>query len=372
MDKRYLVLHRALRNAGDFLIRQRVLDLFRWACPRCEILEGEAWRPIAHQFSRQQLSRASAIVIGGGPGYVRHMYPRIYPLGNLAALPPVVLLALGSFVVPGSDPQLEGFRFSAQTQAFLGGIARQAGFLGVRDRISERLLRSSGLEPVRMLGDPAWYNLETLERPVRPIATVKSLALTPPANPVYWTQAKSLFLSLRRVLPAARFTIVFHSGVERFWQQLAQHEGWSIVDISGGMHGFSLYDRQDLHVGYRVHAHLYCLSTGIPSYLIAEDSRGRGVLATLGELGATAFDASSGVTVGRRLVYVLGGTRRVRRLFMVASGVGGALARVSELGTAITRQIELDRETGWARHETARDTIRAVLPCVGKTIRDLP
>ena len=47
-------------------------------------------------------------------------------------------------------------------------------------------------------------------------------------------------------------------------------------------------------MGYRVHAHLYCLSHATPSYLIAEDTRGLGVLETLGPLGVDGRGPAGG------------------------------------------------------------------------------
>ena len=43
-----------------------------------------------------------------------------------------------------------------------------------------------------------------------------------------------------------------------------------------------LYLNCDLHIGYRVHAHLFCLSQRIPSILVSEDYRGVGQNLSLG------------------------------------------------------------------------------------------
>jgi hypothetical protein len=49
----------------------------------------------------------------------------------------------------------------------------------------------------------------------------------------------------------------------------------------------------DLHVGYRVHTNIYFLSHRKPSILIAEDSRGKGLLDTLGGVGVVGYDYNS-------------------------------------------------------------------------------
>ena len=55
-----------------------------------------------------------------------------------------------------------------------------------------------------------------------------------------------------------------------------------IIDISHSADGFSIYDDCDLHIGFRVHAHIYCLSMRKRSVLIEEDGRGAGVNQILG------------------------------------------------------------------------------------------
>lgn len=44
------------------------------------------------------------------------------------------------------------------------------------------------------------------------------------------------------------------------------------------------YSKSDLHVGYRVHAHILASSISKPSILIAEDGRGKGLYQVIGGL----------------------------------------------------------------------------------------
>lgn len=66
-------------------------------------------------------------------------------------------------------------------------------------------------------------------------------------------------------------------------------EGFTVHDIAYGSAGFSLYDGCDLHVGPRVHAHIYNLSQRKRSILIEEDSRGAGVNEPLGLWSIKAY-----------------------------------------------------------------------------------
>lgn len=64
--------------------------------------------------------------------------------------------------------------------------------------------------------------------------------------------------------------------------------GWKVASLAGSLPKLeALYGNADLHIGYRVHAHLFCLSRRIPSILINEDSRGVGQAAALGATSLT-------------------------------------------------------------------------------------
>lgn len=59
--------------------------------------------------------------------------------------------------------------------------------------------------------------------------------------------------------------------------KLSNIKGIFIQDISYSSEGFSIYDDCDIHIGFRVHAHIYNLSIMGYSILIEEDSRGYAV-----------------------------------------------------------------------------------------------
>lgn len=63
---------------------------------------------------------------------------------------------------------------------------------------------------------------------------------------------------------------------------LAQRYHVHIRDVSGDVNKLDFYQDCDLHIGYRVHAHLYFISQRTPSILINEDGRGLGMGVSLG------------------------------------------------------------------------------------------
>jgi hypothetical protein len=146
-----------------------------------------------------------------------------------------------------------------------------------------------------MTGCPAWYDLEKLETPYAFQNDVRSLALSMPAKMQPGTYELMAWLTKR--FPKARKTLSFHHGLipaqTQRGRQIARDnfyfaaqaflKGWHITSLAGSLPKLqALYGQTDLHIGYRVHAHLYCLSQRTSTILISEDSRGVGQALALG------------------------------------------------------------------------------------------
>jgi hypothetical protein len=370
----YVLLHRALKNAGDFLIFRRAKALIDHFRPDVPTRIGRAWIPVESQFSPGELAGCRGIIICGGPGYQNDLHLGLYPrLDHQTQFAPVVLLALGTYLFPGTADQVAGFGFNRRTRQFLGRVGIGGLPLSARDGLTADVLHRNGFQTAVMTGDPAWYDLEAIHQPMKAATEVRSLAFTPPANPLFDRQGARLMRLLTERYPYARKSVVFHRGIQNQFRVLAVALGWQIDDISGSADGFITYDAVDVHVGYRLHAHLYSLSRGIPSYLLAEDSRGIGALGTLGQLGAYAIPApkrpvSIFATANLAVSHAPNGLRPI---------LGRALAPPLAIDADgpplnVIKQLEQDVGLGWVRHEAARKRIRETLPTMRDHILALP
>lgn len=370
----HLLLHRAINNAGDYLIFDRAVKLIEASRPDLEYRVGKAWIPLLDQFSATEIRNFAAIVVCGGPGYQRNMYPRVYPLVDIERFPtPIALLALGSYVFPGTPTQLREYDLGHRTRRFLHHVLERTPYLGARDPVTDRLLRDNGLDRVLMTGDPAWYDLDRINAPMPMMHAIGSLAFTPPANPLFFPQAIAVMRCLVGRYPRAQRSVVFHSGQQATFRREASAGGWTIRDISGSVDGMRGYDAADLHVGYRLHAHLYALSRAIPTYLIAEDSRGHGANAAFAGIG---FNALDGLRAHGTLIK---SARRITQRMPAPHLWGRSAASrmlsdrwLSNVAAAVIDRIETDREGGWLGHEDARSRIRATLPTMIELIDALP
>lgn len=369
----YLLLHRALRNAGDALIFERGRKLIEAFRPSEPLEFAEGWRPLADQVPAAVLRAARAVIVVGGPGYGNGLAAR-YPLGLDPELhPPLVFLALGSAIVPGTAAQIASFGFDAPSRTFLDAVAARSPFLGTRDRLTAGILERAGFERVLMTGDPAWYDLRRLDAPIHRPSTIGRIAFTPPANPVFFDQAVRLARALAAAFPVAAGAVVHHRGVQRPFAALARELGWDDVDITGSADGFAHFDTADLHVGYRVHAHLYAISHGIPTYLVAEDSRGVGMLQTLGPLGVTGFGERADGPLHRLAMRHLPRLANAYRPVTHRLGRPVSIAfRMPDVAALLVARIRSDLAAGFPGHEAARAVVRATLPTMRMMIEALP
>jgi hypothetical protein len=365
----HLLLHRAIKNAGDFLIHERATRLLQAFRPDVRLVSAPGWLSLDEEFPAEALAEFDSIIICGGPGYQDRLESRVYPLLGRSPLPvPVVLLALGTYLFPGAPSQVTGHRFHPRTLAVLATAGAAPSHLGARDVLTERLLRAQGLDRVLMTGDPAWYDLDTIDQSMPRLGAVRSVAFTPPASRLFDLQAELLMRSLATRFEDARGTVVFHRGEQPHYAALADAVGWDTIDIQGSSRGLAIYDRTDVHVGYRLHAHLYSLSHARPTYLVAEDSRSRGALQTLGSLGVDPLVRRD------RSWRAMRATRSAierapfpRRLADLARA-----AMLPDISPAVIGQLEADVTARFERHEHARQVIRSTLPVMRQMIESIP
>ncbi len=280
----------AYRNAGDHLIGHRAHALLRLHVED-DIVNIDRKQIRAEHYD--VFNRARAILLCGGPAYQAAIFPTVYPIDRELITRPIFPYGLGWKGKVDEVP--EAFRFRPQAPEFIKDIHARIDASSARDPLTVRVLESLGCANVMMTGCPAWYDLETLETPYTFKNEVRTLVFSMPAR---FSPSVLKFIGwLTARFPRARRIISFHHGVmptntPRGRKQALQHaafslhairRGWRVASLTGSLEKMEmLYCSADLHIGFRVHAHLYCLSRRIASILINEDSRGAGQALALG------------------------------------------------------------------------------------------
>ncbi len=334
-----VVLSGAKKNIGDFLIVDR-------ACKLLESILGEElvvlprWEPLDGHV--ETVAKARAVVVGGGPGVLPSMYPKIYPLfsdpAKLRELGvPLRLLGVGWFASRGDAPEMRRFAWTPETKAFLE-VMVDALAISTRDAVTRRLLLAKGLSDVTMSGCPVFYDLRHLGEPYRRPADVRMVVYTTPQSPRYVSQSLELLRAVVERFPGARVIAAFHRGLQadeftapaeaaRFTEMAKRcaELGAEVRDVSYDLDKIAFYDDADFHIGYRVHAHLRFLSGRKPSVLLEEDGRGRGFAEVLPAPSIRAWEIPQ---LGRALLPALPyAPTRLERRFARMSAAPDAIDR---------------------------------------------
>ena len=299
----FIVLTGAKQNLGDFLITERCKALLREYKPDDELIQLPSWEPITDHLKK--VNQSKGIIIMGGPGYRPDMYPGIYKLTpELDDIQvPIILMGMGWKGARGDIAAVKEYRYSVESIKLLQKVAFRTQYFSCRDYYTAYTLQNHGFANILMTGCPAWYDLASIGMDYNPPGSIQKIAFTPPAYAHFTDQSVQLLKVLKDIFPAAEITACFHhgyeyqglSGNELFFQaQRNMRDAYNDLqipcfDLSGEIDNIHLYKDCDLHVGYRVHAHIDCLSRRRTSILIHEDGRGAGVDNALGLPGVDAY-----------------------------------------------------------------------------------
>lgn len=280
----------AYRNAGDHLIGDRARSLLN-AFVDSDIVNVDR-RQITDE-SYELFNNARAVLLCGGPAYQKEMYPTIYPIELDRIKTKVIPFGLGWKGALDSSPH--DFEFTPEASHFIREVHKRIELSSVRDNLTLDVVQDLGIKNVSLTGCPAWYDLRHITRDYEHLAKPKRIVYSLPAKPQ--KNVLATIAGISRMFPFAKKTLAFHHGWQpseskvglemKAWHskvfRFALLRGWGYADLAGGLDKFAdLYTAADLHIGYRVHAHLYSLSQQSASILISEDSRGQGQIQTLG------------------------------------------------------------------------------------------
>ena len=88
----------------------------------------------------------------------------------------------------------------------------------------------------------------------------KKICISDCANTSNLEQLSNVILFVKKIFAEESIKLVFHRGTGRLkpeFVEFVQKNKIDYVDISGSLEGIKVYDDCDLHIGYRVHAHIY-------------------------------------------------------------------------------------------------------------------
>ncbi|MBN2723914.1 MAG: polysaccharide pyruvyl transferase family protein [Deltaproteobacteria bacterium] len=299
----YIVLSGAKKNIGDFLITDRARKLLSHFRPEHEHVQLPSWENLEPHL--EIINRSSAVIILGGPGFQPHFYPGVYKFvpDTSKIRVPIIPMGLGWKGEPGDFATIRNYNFTSDSMTLLKRISRESEFVSCRDYHTLEILKRNGIENALMTGCPVWYHLPSINRKFYPPEKIRKLVYTPAQKHLFRDQSIDMAAMLRKKFPESELFCCFHRGLnaddeftprsneknDNYIRNKVEKMGFTIVDGAWDLKNIDFYNTCDLHVGYRVHAHLHFISRRVPSLLIHEDGRGRGVSESLNLMGIDGF-----------------------------------------------------------------------------------
>lgn len=298
----YILLTGAIKNLGDFLIADRTKKLLKHLRPDREIIEKKSWESLDKDL--EEINRSVAVIIHGGPGYQPNMYHGVYPLvKNLDDIKvPIIPMALGWKGVPGDELCLKNYKFSPTSIQLLKKIHDNITYSSCRDYLTQRVLAKHGFKNVLMTGCSVWYDIDSLGKEFQAPKQIKKIVYTPAQNDIFGKQSIQLLQEIKNTFPQAEIICSFHRGIseDKFTMKKDAENAKNIIDacqkmgvkhedVAYDLSRIDFYKECDMHIGYRLHAHLHFLSNKKVSFLVNEDGRGRGAQEALGLLSIEAY-----------------------------------------------------------------------------------
>jgi hypothetical protein len=297
-------------NSGDFLIKYKAHALLNKIRPDLKVIDLNGWE--VSEKDLEVINGATVLLLTGGPALIPNMVPAIYSVGDILdkIKVPIATFGIGWFHANGDWKDTTSFVLNKQTRELFSRLSSNGILNSVRDHFTYEIMANNGVKNVVMTGCPVLYNGGKLanteisaNRDEFKVALSLGVGFKDMAS--LYSQTKGLLLQAKDNF--ADITAIFHhslsvhefvaSSLTRKQQDLVdflEKNNIKYVDASGSAEALmQTYDNYDLHFGYRVHAHLYMLSQGKPSYLIAEDGRGTGQQQVLGEPNFRSYTYSA-------------------------------------------------------------------------------
>tara|TARA_B110000483_G_scaffold216959_1_gene268960 strand:- start:894 stop:2039 length:1146 start_codon:yes stop_codon:yes gene_type:complete len=313
MKDQYVILTGSKNNAGDYLIKYRAKQLFSDLRPDRKIIDINGWE----QLNTEKLAiinQSKALILMGGPALIKNMVPKVYALtNNLEDIKvPIIMMGTGWKSQRGNWEDTYSYPLNVKTSSLLKKIDNSGYQSSVRDYHTLNAIRFNGFNNFLMTGCPAYYDRDFIntELQLKEVSKVAfSLGVAFIESPSMEKLMKENILACKEKFFDKEFEVVFHHSLDRKKFKLdykssprhvikhnkfadwLESEGIRYVDISGSAENLiNYYSNVDLHIGFRVHAHIFMNSISRKSILVSEDGRAKGVK---GAIGGVVLDGYS-------------------------------------------------------------------------------
>ena len=368
--KYYVLLAGSKNDAGDFLIKTRAKSLLAHYRKDRDFVDLDGWKKLSNEHI-ETINNAEALILTGGPSLQpgsrieNLIYPFIKELDKIKV--PIYTFGVGYKGNKGTWGENSDYAFSDLSMELLKRIDHSGGKSSVRDYHTLDVLQKKGFQNFVMTGCPALYNVHDELKPISKLSIKRvgfSLGVSYKLNDSMKSLMEEMILSAASHFKDAEMIVYFHhkinaaDKVQSKMISFLEKNEISYMDISGTSEKLmSQYESCDLHLGFRVHAHIFCSSMGIPSILFSEDGRAIALKEVLNGLIYRAHEIS-GDNIPAKVLNRIG----LKDRFVAVDG----------LVETIKNTIDYENRNGCIRFNQAFANITSHRKVMEDFIRDLP
>lgn len=194
---------------------------------------------------------------------------------------PFSVISAGTDLEVSSSSIYSGF--SDETVRLLREVNDKSKVFTTRGSLTQTLCMRIGLDRAEFSGDIAFFSDSSCSASFERARPIRRIVVSDPHRPkVYMPALSTLVRGLQDLFPDAGITIAQH-GVGLAVEEFCKANSVGSAQIyKNPESGLDIYEDADMHVGFRVHAHVSALKRGKYSYLLEQDGRGCDYGLTLG------------------------------------------------------------------------------------------
>ena len=288
------------KNIGDELITESLVRAIRHVGGEVEIRvvsRMDDWSSVSKHIDTADHILFACLAIR--PEMHRREYPWLHK-GVESGVPLSAISAGTSLLV---DQRGEGLfsGISKETMELLRRFNKGVTVLTTRGVLTQKFCEHHGLDKAIFTGDVAFYDPRFDQRIFEEARKVRNVVVSDPHRPDAYLPVMDRLLELLPILFSdARIAIAQH-GVGSGCHRLGAKHGIPVIEVFKDLkNGLELYDQTDLHVGFRVHAHVSALKRRKYSYLLEQDGRGYEYGLTLDRKISVAAIANGALAINLR------------------------------------------------------------------------
>lgn len=281
--KKYLILSpfakNGTKNSGDDLIVKSLINLLQYHKKINYDIVSIAKSTINKEktFNKTNIINYNALLV---PGFrisiegqeklkIRLKYIEKAIMNDI----PVFLIGSSWCIYPGKISQTK-LKIDLKEKSLLKYIiCSKKHYLSTRDILTQELLLNNNIKS-NMTGDLALYDINQMKNEFK-FNQLNKIAISLPHNINYYQDCTNIKDKIEKYYKCKVY-ICTHQYLKN---------NLNYIDLSGNYNNLNYYKGIDMHIGFRLHGHLWFLRNRKPSFLISEDGRGNGHIKTWNDLG---------------------------------------------------------------------------------------